>query len=334
MKIWFNRWFSTSYHLIEKIKNNPDNRGFTIYGSHPNTDSVYLQACDYVEQEPDIEGQEYLLWCLDFVQKHNIDIFVPRKENVLISKNLTLFHDLGVKVLVCPEPEVMEMMDNKKLMYEDVQNKDIVPLPHYRTVTNVTDFEKAYNELKQYGKVCFKPIVGEGAAGFRIIDETADTIESIFEGVSHKISLSRAIQLLSKEETFPELMLLEFLDGFEYSIDCIAYNGELLSAVPRKKAGGRIRYLENNPELLEIAEKFTKEYKVPYIFNIQVKYKDGIPKLLEVNPRMSGGLHLTCMSGINYPYEAIKLLIEEKGNPLNPQFDIKLSQLEREFMWR
>lgn len=333
MKIWFNRWFSTAYHLIEKIKDNPNNERFTIYGTHPNTDAVYLQVCDHVEQEPDVSGEIYLNWCLDFVQKHNIDIFIPRKENVLIAQNLDLFAAYGVKVLVCPDAELMEMMDNKRLMYENIQNKGIVAVPHYRVVTNVLDFIKAYNELSAYGKVCFKPVIGEGASGFRVIDEKADDIESVFGGVSHKISLYRAIQLLSKMDTFPELMLLEYLDGYEYSIDCLAYNGELLSAVPRKKAGGRIRVLENNEELMQMAKAFVQEYDVPYIFNIQVKYKDGIPKLLEVNPRMSGGLHLTCASGVNYPYEAVRLLIDEHGAPFQPKLDIKLSQLEQEIIW-
>lgn len=333
MKIWFNRWFSTAYHLIEKIKNNPDNAPFTFYGTHPNIDAVYLQVCDYVEQEPDISGEDYLNWCLGFVQKHNIDIFIPRKENVLIAQHLDLFEDFGVKVLVCPDSKLMEMMDNKRLMYENIHKKGIVALPHYRIVTNALDFITAYNELVQYGKVCFKPVVGEGASGFRVIDEKADDMETVFGGVNHKISLFRAIQLLSKEDTFPELMVLEYLDGYEYSIDCLAYDGELLSAVPRKKAGGRIRVLEDNPELLEVAKEFVKEYDVPYIFNIQVKYKDGIPKLLEVNPRMSGGLHLTCASGINYPYEAVRLLINQSGTPFQPKLGIKLSQLEQEIIW-
>lgn len=333
MNIWFNRWFSTAYHLIEKIKDNPNNEQFTIFGTHPNIDAVYLQVCDHVEQEPDISGEDYLNWCLGFVQKHSIDIFIPRKENVLIAQHLDLFAEYGVKVLVCPDAELMEMMDNKRLMYENIHNKGIVAVPHYRVVTNVLDFIHAYNELSEYGKVCFKPVIGEGASGFRVIDEKADDIENIFGGVNHKISLYRAIQLLSKLDTFPELMLLEYLDGYEYSIDCLAYDGKLLSAVPRKKAGGRIRVLENNEELLQMAEAFVQEYNVPYIFNIQVKYKDGVPKLLEVNPRMSGGLHLTCASGVNYPYEAVRLLIDEHAAPFQPKLGIKLSQLEQEIVW-
>ena len=36
--------------------------------------------------------------------------------------------------------------------------------------------------------------------------------------------------------------------------------------------------------------------------------------LLEVNPRMSGGLGTSCLSGVNFPYCALELLLEGKTN--------------------
>ena len=75
-------------------------------------------------------------------------------------------------------------------------------------------------------------------------------------------------------------MVLEYLDGYEYSIDCLAgADGTLYVAIPRKKGNGRIREIEYNEELIEIADKMAEQYKIPFVFNIQVKYKDGIPKL-------------------------------------------------------
>jgi biotin carboxylase len=335
MNIWFNRWFSQVTHYIEKIRNNPDGKEFKIYGSHPNPYATYLPFCDVVEIEPDTNGNEYVDWCLKFCLRHGIDIFIPRKANVLVSKNLERFEQIGVKVLVCNDADLMKKMDNKAAMYEELKNAGIVPIPDYRIVTNANDFKEAYLELSEKGhKVCFKPVVGEGAVGFRIIDDKADNISQLFSSIDHKISFQRAYKMLSQKDHFHEIMLLEYLDGFEYSIDCLGYDGKLLAAVPRKKAGGRIYELENSQELIEVAKKFTEKYKLSYIYNIQVKYKDGIPKLLEVNPRMSGGLHMTCLSGINYPYEALKLLLGEEPKILYPEYGITLSQLEQEFIFK
>src|SRR4051812_18564528 len=113
LSIWFNRWFSTVSHYMEMIRNNPDEQEFIIYGTHPNPDTVYFQYCDVAGTEPDIQGEEYLHFCLDYCRQNNINIFIPRKENVLISRHLDKFNAIGVKVLVCSDGDLMALMDNK-----------------------------------------------------------------------------------------------------------------------------------------------------------------------------------------------------------------------------
>lgn len=329
MKIWFNRWFSTAYHYINSIKNNNEGIDFTIYGTHPDANAVYLMACDVAGVEPDISGKEYIEFCLDFCKENGIDIFVPRKAMVDIAESIERFNEIGTKVLVCPDGELMKKIDNKALMYEELQGKNIVEIPEYRVVNNVHDFIDAYAELTQQGlKVCFKPVHGEGGFGFRIIDPMADSLEELYGPINNKITLKQAVSILSKEENFPEIMVLELLEEREYSIDCLGYEGKLLSAVPRCKAGGRVRELQDKPELLEIARKITEQYQIPFVYNIQVKYQGGVPKLLEINPRMSGGLHITCLSGVDFPFEAIKLLMGYEPKEITPKLSIRSTYVE------
>lgn len=337
LNIWFNRWFSTVSHYMELIRHNPDQQEFIIHGTHPNSDTVYFNYCDVFSTEPDIEGEDYIQFCLDYCIQNQIHIFVPRKENVLISRHLEKFEDIGVSVLVCPDGDLMAMVDNKAAMYQSLQNQEkegnfIVTIPSYQIVNNAKEFKEAYEQLsKDNTKLCIKPVIGEGASGFRIIDNDADTIPFIFNTASsQKISYETALRILQTQEHFPDLMVLEYLDGYEYSIDCLAdADGTLLTAIPRKKGNGRIREIEYNKDLIEIAEKMAIQYKIPYVFNIQVKYKDGIPKLLEINPRMSGGLHISCLADINFPYYAIKLLLGNQLEPLYPKFGLKATHIEQ-----
>lgn len=337
LNIWFNRWFSTVSHYMELIRHNPDQQEFIIHGTHPNSDTVYFNYCDVFSTEPDIEGEDYIQFCLDYCIQNQIHIFVPRKENVLISRHLEKFEDIGVSVLVCPDGDLMAMVDNKAAMYQSLQSQEkegnfIVTIPSYQIVNNAKEFKEAYEQLsKDNTKLCIKPVIGEGASGFRIIDNDADTIPFIFNTASsQKISYETALRILQTQEHFPDLMVLEYLDGYEYSIDCLAdADGTLLTAIPRKKGNGRIREIEYNKDLIEIAEKMAIQYKIPYVFNIQVKYKDGIPKLLEINPRMSGGLHISCLADINFPYYAIKLLLGNQLEPLYPKFGLKATHIEQ-----
>ncbi|WP_066064564.1 ATP-grasp domain-containing protein [Neobacillus soli] len=335
MKIWFNRWFTTVSHYIDMIRANEDHRKFIVYGTHPNKDALYLQNCDFAFVEPDISGDEYIGFCLEFCQQHHIDIFVPRKENVLISKRLAEFEALGVKVLVCPDAKLMETMDNKAATYQSVAKR--VPafsIPDYHVVNTIDGFKEAYERLKDKGHtVCFKPVVGEGANGFRVIKDQIESINQLFhQGIGYRIPYHYACEILRQQETFPDLMVLEFLEGREYSIDCVASPEKLYAAIPRMKGDGRVRELVESLELIEMARKFHQEYQLPYVFNIQVKYNKDVPKLLEINPRMSGGMHVSCLSGINIPYLAIKVLLGEKVDRPEPSFGIRVSHIEKEMI--
>ncbi|KUP05319.1 carbamoyl-phosphate synthase large subunit [Bacillus coahuilensis m2-6] len=337
MNIWFNRWFSTVSHYIELLRDNPDKRELTIYGSHPNPDAVYLKFCDVSEVEPHLHGAEYIEYCLSFCERNQIDVFIPRKENVLISKSLSRFHELGVKVLVCPDHELMDVFDNKEKTYKAFEQsslieKGLIKIPEYRIVRTVEEFQHAYEELSSKGlSLCFKPIIGEGASGFRVISKNIPTVEELLtKGINHRIPYQHAIEILKQNKEFEPLMVIEYLDGPEYSIDCLGDSSTLYVAVPRKKGDGRIRELLSNPKLLELAKEFQQEFQLPYIYNIQVKYKGDEPYLLEINPRMSGGLHSSCYSGINYPYLALKLLLEEDIYVPTPIYGLKFSHLEKD----
>jgi hypothetical protein len=332
MKIWFNRWFSTVSHYIDMIRANEDHRKFIIYGTHPNKDALYLQNCDFAYLEPDVSGEEYIKFCLDFCKKHSIDIFIPRKENVLISKKLLLFDEIEVKVLVCPNPDLMEIMNNKAAAYQTCAK--IFTIPDYYVVNHVNDFKEAYEKLRSKGHtVCFKPVIGEGAQGFRVIRDQVETVTQLFyEEVGNHISYSYACEILSQQEAFPDLMVLEYLEGTEYSIDCLASAEKLYTAIPRRKGEGRVREIIEHKELIDLSYAFHKKFKLPYVFNIQVKYNQGVPKLLEINPRMSGGIHFSSLSGVNFPYLAIKLLIGEKVEMGSIRFGIRASHLEKEVL--
>lgn len=330
-RVWFNRWFSVAYHYMNYIRNNDDGVEFELYGTHSDIKHMSLQACDYAEVEPDVKGAPYIEFCLDFCKRNEIDVFVPRLHMVEIAKHLEQFHAIGTKVVVCPDIDLLEKLEQKDLFYRQIKPTGIVAIPDYHVVSTAEQFKKAYEDLVSKGhKVCFKPTNGEGGLGFRVIDNERDRLKDLFGSTNRFVTFQEVYSLLAQVDSFHDLMVMEHLDGFEYSIDCLSDpSGRLLGAVPRRKAGGRLRLMEGVPELLEMAANVAETYKIPYNFNIQIKYKDGIPKLLEINPRMSGGLHVTCLTGINYPYLAVKMALGEKVEPLTPAYGVLASHIEK-----
>lgn len=328
--IWFNRWFSVAYHYMNMIRDNPNNEKFIFYGTHPNPQHMSLQACDFSEQEPVLEGMAYIEYCLDFCKRNKIDVFIPRLKMLEIAQNIALFDAIGTKVMVCRDIVLMESMMIKDNFYRLLEGMDVVVIPDYHVVKTVEQFKAAYVDLIAKGhRVCFKPTDSEGGMGFRIIDNDTDPIKSIYGHVSLSISYEQACSVFASADVFDDIMVMEFLEDTEYSIDCIATSeGKLLTAIPRRKNEGRLYLLEAVPELIEVSQRVADRFQIPYAYNIQVKYNKGVPKLLEINPRMSGGLYITCLSGVNIPYLAVQSVLERTIEQPNPRFGIVASYIE------
>jgi len=330
-RIWFNNWFNTAYFIIEHIRRNMDNAAFEIFGTNLNRYSAVLQACDYSFTEPAVKGDAYVEFCLDFCRAHNIEVFIPNRNMMLIAENREHFENTGTKVLLAADTETLKTVSDKARLYKTVKEAGLIRVPEFRTVTTADAFMEACRELEAMNlEVCFKPAVSEGGAGFRIIDSRSDSPESLFKTITPRISLDSAYRSLSANPSFPEMMVLEYLPGYEYSVDCLAWRDTMLAAVPRKKIDSRIRYLEEHPELRDSAERFRKFFSLTGLFNVQVKYSGAVPALIEVNPRMSAGIHISCLSGVNFPYLAIKLLMGGIVDVQKPAFSIAATQVEKD----
>ncbi|MDP4180095.1 MAG: ATP-grasp domain-containing protein [Bacillota bacterium] len=344
-RIWFNNWFNTAYHIINLIKRN-DEMEFKVFGTNRNPNSAMLRACDHYEVEEKIPEEEYTDFCLDFCKKHMIDVFIPHSNISSISHDAEKFEEIGVKLLICCDFKNLDLLSDKAKFYDFLENtvidsnsankyEKVFNVPKYYIVNNANDFRIAYDNLIKNGNAaCFKPVRSEGGAGFRIIDEAAGSLESLFYFSGSRITFDDAYKRLSQKECFSDLMVMEYLSGYEYSIDCLALNGRLISAVPRKKLDGRVRLLEESEELTKLASSLTRIFNLSYAYNIQVRYDGNIPKLLEINPRMSGGVWISCLSGINFPFLALKLLLDGDSKLFvpDPKFNLLVSQIENEIL--
>lgn len=99
MRIWFNHWFSTAYHLIRLMREGYG-EPLTVVGSGSNSKAVYRQACDEWYSEQELPDPEYVEFCLSFCVEHKIDVFVPRRGLVAIANNHERFEQIGVRLLL------------------------------------------------------------------------------------------------------------------------------------------------------------------------------------------------------------------------------------------
>ncbi|MFN8674051.1 MAG: ATP-grasp domain-containing protein [Candidatus Sericytochromatia bacterium] len=333
--IWLGHHFSTAFHFIDLIKNNPEDIKFRFYVTNNNVDSITSYNSDFFELEPIFQEEaDYIDYCINFSQKHNIDIFIPNYKKLdTISKNIAIFKENNIKVLIIDNYNLLNTLDDKVNCYKSFSENKIMSVPEHYIARNYDEFRTYYKTIIENNhKVCIKPRYSSSGMGFRIISNYADSYESLLDFANPFLSYNHLCSILEKKDTFNDLIISEYLDGTEYSIDILSDGIKVYAMIPRKKLGKRKRVIEYNQELIDICNKIHNNYNVPYIYNVQIKYKNEIPKLIEINPRMSGGLHISCLSGVNYPFLAIKLLLGQKIEITNIKYNINTTYIEKEII--
>ena len=306
-RIWLNHWFSTVYHIIKLIREGE--KDFYIIGSNERPDAVYKEVCDEFCLEPVLPPDEYADFCLDFCIKHEIDVFLPRRGMLGVSKHIDRFRAAGIKVLA-DSYDKLKTLNSKTDAYRLFEENAIGSVPDYFLVKDIADFERAYTELSgKYEKVCFKKVCDEGGMSFRLIDNGRKGYYALFNPSRTRITYDDAVAALSERESIPELIMMPYLSGSEVSVDSLATSsGRIL--LPRMKTPTRTEKIVFDEEILSVCERFFDVCGLECPCNIQFRYLGGKPYFLEVNTRMSGGVQLACEAcGVNLPNIAVNKLL-------------------------
>lgn len=310
MRVWFNHWFSTAYHLINLIKEG-DPEKFTVVGSSTNNSAIYQRACDEWYAEPDgLTPEEYVQFSLDFCREHHIDIFVPRRNMTAVVERQGEFTALGVKLLADQDADKIKLLDNKRKTYEFFEDAGFACVPEVRIAHSLQEFDAAYTELKETStRVCYKLIVDEGARSFRVVDDRVEQPSALLEKPGMKVTLNAARKILGGYDFSIPVLLMPYLSEVEISVDSIATSkGNLI--IPRYKTSKRYSEVIFSKEVMTLCDEMMNVLGMQMPMNIQFKKEQGKLYLLEINPRMSGGLQLSCKaSGINLPSIAINQLL-------------------------
>jgi len=329
VKVWFNHWFSTAYYIIDLLKKDEE-IDFHVVGSNENPDSVIKLVCNEWFVEPSFSNDDYYVeFCINFCKTNSIEVFVPRRGMQAISKSISLFDEIGVKVLVERDFNKLATLNDKEKTYNLFNNLGIGYIPPRYVVNNVDDFKLAYKTITDsFERACFKLTKDEGATSFRVIDTSMQGYGGLFKQPGMKMTLDATLAALSEKEHFPELLVMPYLKGYEVSIDCLNTISGLIS-VPRIKVGSRIAEIRYDDEFMKICNDFFNKVDISGPCNIQLKYHDDTPYLLEVNTRMSGGIQLSCIgAGINIPNIAVNQLIGREKSWSMDYISRKVSYVE------
>jgi biotin carboxylase len=309
MRVWFNRTFSSVYAAIDLIREADTDGRFHIIHSNPNARTPAARLAHEFHPEPTgLSADDYVAWCLAFCREHRVDIFVPGREATVLAGVAARFAEAGTRILSVASEPALQLIHDKARFYAETELPN-APVAEFRRFEDAAGFEDAYDNLRRrHAKLCVKPSHSIYGLGFAVLDEERNAAQLLMAGAEYHVSLADFRRGLTEMGSFRTMLLMEYLDGREYSVDCVGEHGRLVTAVVRRKSSGpgAGQRIDQRADILEATAQLCSTHGLNGIFNVQFRESAGKPRLLEINPRMSGGIGMACLAGPNLPYIALR----------------------------
>ena len=302
------------------LKNNGE-RNIRLIGADMNDDATMLEMVDAYYPVPRGDDPRYVDVLLDICKKEKVDVLLPimSVELEALAKNKDKFKEIGVLVSVSEE-EPLKIANDKLLLFDFMKEKEI-PCAEYKAVKSIEELTEAAHDLGYpERKVCLKTTHGSGSRGFRILDATQSKLERFLyeKPTSSSVSLEEMIDILSEAKELPEMLVMEYLPGAEYTVDLLADHGKVLYNCCRKSMNMENSIMldgivEDNQEVLKLCEEVVERLGLDGNIGFDVKEReDGAPMIMECNPRITAGIPMFAAAGINLPYLCVKKMLGEE----------------------
>lgn len=332
LKVWFNDGTAVIAEAIQSLKQHeatlPEAERILqqIHVTHHNPNFIGFSLADQIAvEDSNISAQDYTDWALGYAADHGINcIVVSRFYKAMIARTED-FRAIGVELLYSCSPKELAVLDVKSDFYHRLEQAyygDMVPAwliwnDDYETqlqasvVTIKTRMVAVPEDLKT---VCAKPSNRLLGKAFYRFDEHPDPHQQLyfpedkimrfpeFGQLAHRASM--------KTGTANDWLVMEHLPGHEYSIDCLAWHGQLVTYVARQKPVGEEEghLIVDSPELRRQVQILAREFGFSGLFNAKIKLdSEGRCKVLSASPRFSDGLGLSLLCGINLPWLWLKM---------------------------
>ncbi len=242
------------------------------------------------------------------IDENHIDVVLPAYDDIVLALARHA-GSIGARIVTSPL-RTCEVSRSKRATYQLLA--EVVPVPRIlNEIAAEPDFP-----------VFVKPDIGQGSQGAALV-QTAEHLSIIQDQYRH---LGR------------ELVVMEYLSGPEFTVDCFSHRGQgLLYCAGRERVRVRngisvaSRFVDN-PVFLEYATAIAAELEFHGGWFFQLKQdRAGELKLLEVAPRIAGTMALSRAKGVNLPllsiYEAFGMPL--KVSPTDVEIEIDRALVNR-----
>lgn len=271
-----------------------------IFSANSNTTNHAPYVYKNYAQLPTIHSRDWIDKLNKLIIKWRIDYIYPAYDEIIVT--LKENQEKIKAQVIAPSLEVCQITRSKKLTYQ--RFRKILPTPNiYPNIESITKYP-----------VFLKPDKGQGSERVQIANSEDE------------------VNFYIKRN--PDLLILEYLPGKEFTIDCFSEkNSKLVFSGGRQRVitrNGISTYsiLNYNPLWKRYAQIISKELMLTGAWFFQMKEDEvGKLKLLEIAPRISGTMALNRVRGINFPLLTIYQFSGFKVSIMINKYDVKINRV-------
>ena len=242
---------------------------------------------------PSPNTSQFLIHIIKIIKQYKIDLIIPvRDDTTIIFSKYKIILNRYTKLLVADIKKIMIGRDKYLTMIE--AEKIGIPLPKTELVKTPNDI---FNSSIHYPFV-LKPCISSGSRGLYIVKDE-----------EYLLSIIDTLFI-----NYDRYLIQEYIGTDEGVVGANViynYSGELISIFtyrrlrdyPRGNGPSVLRKSIYHSQVSDYTRKLFDSLKWVGVAMVEYKIdrKDGIPKLMEINPRFWGSLALPIASGVDFP---------------------------------
>jgi carbamoyl-phosphate synthase large subunit len=306
--------------IIKSLRENGE-RCIRVVGVDASGEAAGFILADAGYRIPMADAPDFIDKLLKIAMDENADVILPlvTRELEILSLNKDKFQNEGI-IAAVSDFRSLTIANNKGKLLTYMKDRNL-PVPLFFIVKSKEEFVKAVDDLGYpENPVCFKPVQSNGSRGFRIIDSQINRYKLLFEmkPTSTYITLNEIMSIFDESKIFPQLIVMEYLPGDEYSVDLLADHGRPLYTIPRRRdamcAGISIKgEIVKEYDVINYCNETVQSLGLHGNIGVQVKRdQNNTPLILEINPRLQGTVVHCTGAGVNLPYYGVKMALQEK----------------------
>ena len=299
---------NAAWHLTLTVIRSLGRRGVKVIAGDTAICKLKSRYCQRYTCYPDPRSENFVNALYNIINEMRSDVLIPMGNATIIpiSMNKKLFEE--ITSVPIPDFDKVKTAYDK---YESVRSASNIgiPVPETYLVRNEKEMERISQRI-EYPAI-IKPRESEGSAEGVMRINTPEEMRDVYK----KLSM-----------IYGDVVVQEYIPGGSEQMRMVNVlydrNSEPVAIFTARKireypiTGGITTFGESTwePEIAEMGQKLFDAWKWYGVAEIEFKVdpRDGVPKLIEVNPRFWSYLQLPIYCGVDFPYLLYKVSLNER----------------------